>query len=172
MVDTFCDYIKTSGSPNSMFFLMIGITIGIIATIIADGKEITNLNEQLKQANSLVQDLQEELEMKEKLTVKDLADEESLSLTKNNASLCNQELIPSFPEPESDMHAASENEIEAGDHFLSSEIEAELEAELERLELNMKSSVMDIKSGFFQVKYALKSQKCTHDSHKRCILSI
>lgn len=162
----FFDYIETSGSPNSMFILMIGIAIGIVATMIADGNEVTNLNDQLKQANSLVQDLQEELEMKEKLTVTDLADEESQSLTRNNISLCNQE-------PESDKHEASENEIiEARDHLLSSEIEAELEAELERLELNMKSSVMDIKSGFSQVKYALNSQKCTRDSHKRCILSI
>lgn len=160
----FFDYIETSGSPNSMFILMIGIAIGIVATMIADGNEVTNLNDQLKQANSLVQDLQEELEMKEKLTVTDLADEESQSLSRNNISLCNQE-------PESDKHEASENEIiEARDHLLSSEIEAELEAELERLEL--KSSVMDIKSGFSQVKYALNSQKCTRDSHKRCILSI
>lgn len=149
-----------------MFILMIGIAIGIVATVIADGNEVTNLNEQLKQANSFVQDLQEELEMKEKLTVKDLADEESQSLTRNNISLCNQE-------PESDEHEASENEIiEAGDHLGSSEIEAELEAELERLELNMKSSVMDTKSGFSQVKYALNSQKCTRDSRNRCILSI
>lgn len=94
---------------------MIGITIGFISTIVANENKVTNLNEQLKQANNLVQDLEEELEMKDKLNLKDVEDEDENSPSKTTE-----------------------------DHPLfKSEIEAELEAELERLESNINTSILD-----------------------------
>ncbi|CBI27291.3 unnamed protein product, partial [Vitis vinifera] len=99
----------SQGSPNGMFLFFLGITIGVMATLVASKREVDKLNEQLKQTENLVEDLHEELEMKDFLTVKDLTNEEP-----DNQNTENSELI--------------------------SKIEAELEAELERLEQNMKAS--------------------------------
>ncbi|XP_068654760.1 uncharacterized protein [Aristolochia californica] len=115
-------YFKSQGSLDSMILLCIGIVLGVISTIVAHKREVDNLNELLKQSQNLVQDLQEELDMKDSLTVKELTNE-SWEL---------QEMI----NPSDGTKADQKEDIR-------SKIEAELEAELERLELNMNATCLE-----------------------------
>lgn len=77
------------------------------------------LDKLLKHKENLVQDLQEELEMKDSLTVKELAVEDYESQDNSFDKMAEEESL--------------------------SKIEAELEAELERLESNMNSTRFEAK---------------------------
>lgn len=76
-------------------------------TILATKRQVQKLNKQLEETESLVQDLQEELEMKQELNVKEVVEFE-----------------------EDSDHQKAMNKIEA-----------ELEAELERLEINIRQPI-------------------------------
>ncbi|XP_068656083.1 uncharacterized protein [Aristolochia californica] len=115
-------YFRSQGSVDSMIPFCAGIVLGIISTIVTHKREVDNLNELLKQSQNLVQDLQEELDMKDSLTVKDLTNE-YLEL---------QEMI----DPSVSTKADEKEDFR-------SKIEAELEAELERLELNMNAACLE-----------------------------
>lgn len=104
----------------------------------------------LKHTENLVQDLQEELDMKDAVTVKDLNDGPFESQRLDNSyvgtddsteSSCAQVLAscPNDGTDERDQPLLS-NTIDIGEF---SRIEAELEAELERLELNMNASSLE-----------------------------
>ncbi|KAF6171395.1 hypothetical protein GIB67_009536 [Kingdonia uniflora] len=116
------NHCQPQGSPGGMFLFCLGITFGVISTVMANKREVEKVSELLKQTENLVQDLQEELEMKDSLTVKELANEDCEISSKydkvQNDQKCEEKLVS------------------------MSEIEAELEAELERLELNMNSSCL------------------------------
>ncbi|KAJ3693717.1 hypothetical protein LUZ60_009197 [Juncus effusus] len=105
---------KNSGK---IFVLSIGICIGVLSSILSNKKEFEKLNDKLKSSENLIQDLQEELEMKDSLTVK--------------------ELLPLEPEPDPEP---SRSFLQEDNSQSMSKIEAELEAELEMLELNITSS--------------------------------
>lgn len=99
-----------------MLLFLIGITIGIIYTIIAHKREVDKLNESLKQTQKLVQDLhkeEEEVEMKDSLNLKELSN-------------------LGFEFQGTDQTVDDDAEA-------MSKIEAELLAELELLELNVKA---------------------------------
>ncbi|KAM0020008.1 putative protein POLAR [Helianthus debilis subsp. tardiflorus] len=96
---------------NDMVPLFLGVTIGILSTIVSNQREIEHLNELLEQAENMVKDLHSKLEMKDGF---DTANEHAT---------------------ESDVPA--NYSPEAKNFELTSDIEAELEAELERLEENM-----------------------------------
>lgn len=85
--------------------LQIGISIGIMSSFMASQAEVSKVKQELKQTENLVHDLEDELEMKDSLIVKEI-----------------------------DIEKAADNSESI------SNIEAELEAELERLEINMNSS--------------------------------
>ncbi|KAL3511047.1 hypothetical protein ACH5RR_030448 [Cinchona calisaya] len=129
------------GPPSGMLLFLIGLTIGKMPKIFTYRREIKKLNEQLKQAENLVQDLQEELDMKDKLTVKELAAEGSQTLSTKGPSSFSQELTVScFEHKAEDITnyvSKMANNKKSENPYLMSEIEAELEAELERLGLNM-----------------------------------
>ncbi|CBI15120.3 unnamed protein product, partial [Vitis vinifera] len=108
------------GSPDGMVLFCLGISIGMIFSQISNKREVDEMKELLQRTENLVQDLQEELEMKDSLTVKELANEDYESQYTHD-------------------HAFEENSE------LMSKIEAELEAELERLELSMNSSCLERK---------------------------
>ncbi|XP_021893266.1 uncharacterized protein LOC110811165 [Carica papaya] len=95
---------------NGTVLFSLGISVGIVASLIANKTEVDKLKELLKQTENLVQDLQEELEMKDSLTVRELNDEKD------------GETLESM-----------------------SKIEAELEAEFERLGLNVNTSSLEIR---------------------------
>uniref|UniRef100_A0A453JWZ7 Uncharacterized protein n=1 Tax=Aegilops tauschii subsp. strangulata TaxID=200361 RepID=A0A453JWZ7_AEGTS len=94
-----------------MLMFSSGVGIGIISSSLSSKKDLDSLNGTLKRMENLVQDLQDELEMKEGLTVKELPNETSGELDADSISM--------------------------------SKIEAELEAELARLELNITSNHLE-----------------------------
>lgn len=132
------------GFANEKVPFVIGIGIGVMFTLLPNNTEVQNLNKLLKETQSLVQELHEELEMKEQLNVKEVADEGCKSQRSNELPLptetpntLNQEQdlgkSTKFGDEELDYHKAERCEA-------MSKIEAELEAELERLELNIRAS--------------------------------
>ncbi|CAM8956061.1 unnamed protein product [Rhodiola kirilowii] len=133
--------LNRQASPSGMLVFFIGVTIGILSTAVANKREVDKLSELLKQSKNLVQDLHEEIEMKDSMTVKELVIENA----------CNQEsdrTTDSLEDPttraenmvDSEKDFSKEDDRNAKQSEIMSQIEAELEAELERLELNMKGS--------------------------------
>lgn len=125
-----------------LFFL--GITIGIMATLVANKREVDNLNELLKHTENLVEDLHEELEMKDLLIVKDLTNDGFESMKTNDRSFLSG--TPTAVSLEQELNQTTKFNVKEPDNQttenseLMSKIEEELEAELERLEQNMKAS--------------------------------
>ncbi|KAL6847329.1 hypothetical protein ACP4OV_023182 [Aristida adscensionis] len=103
------------GLRDRLLIFSTGMSIGILSCSLLNKKELDTLNGTLKRMENLVQDLQDELEMKEGLTVKELPNE-------------------TFGECEDGTSKADIVDSEP-----MSKIEAELEAELARLELNITS---------------------------------
>lgn len=141
-------YFHSQGSQDAKTLFCLGISIGIISSFIANRSEVDKLKELLKQTENLVQDLQEELEMKDSLTVKELANENNDSL-----SACDNSFNDNMPkhfclerskdnlakhDGEKSFDKNAEESIES-----MSQIEAELEAELVRMGLNMNSSSLE-----------------------------
>ncbi|KAE8672335.1 Glycine-rich RNA-binding protein 3 [Hibiscus syriacus] len=123
------------GRHNREVLFCLGISIGIICCYIGNRWEVEKLRGLLKQTEDLVQDLQEELEMKDSLTVKELINENYQSRETHDDSFSDRESntndLTRFDGNES-FHRKAEGSLES-----MSEIEAELKAELERLGLNM-----------------------------------
>lgn len=110
--------------------------------------EIEKLNTLLRQTENLVQDLQEELEMKDSLTMKELAVENYESQDRNRDSDYGGTVHAFSPEQKLDNSTEyhhEEYDDQKAENISLSNIEAELEAELERLELNMSSSKLEKK---------------------------
>ncbi|XP_065878936.1 uncharacterized protein [Euphorbia lathyris] len=123
-------FVSKHGSPDQTFLFCLGISVGIISSLLSSGRERDKLKDLLKQTENLVQDLQEELEMKDSLTVKELADENSESQDTSEE----RNALANYDGKESQCEKAVET---SGD---MSKIEAELEAELERLGLSINTS--------------------------------
>ncbi|CAN0876931.1 hypothetical protein LINGRAHAP2_LOCUS11574 [Linum grandiflorum] len=131
------------GSIDEKVLFFLGISLGVMSSFVTNKRDVDKLKESLKQTKSLVQDLQDELEMKEALTVKELANENYESLVTNDN--------PSdrFASNTEDAHKSLENESQesnmekAKSPEYMSNIEAELEAELERLGLNVSASSLE-----------------------------
>ncbi|XP_030474224.1 uncharacterized protein LOC115691655 [Syzygium oleosum] len=135
------------GSLHGTILFCLGISIGMMSSIIANRKEVDKLKELLKQTENLVQDLHEELEMKDSLTVKELASENCESQDTHNDSLRD-----TAPTPFSLEHSVIDRRVFTKESYSPkvgetpdsmSKIEAELEAELERLGLNMSASRLE-----------------------------
>ena len=120
----------------------LGFSIGLISSYVANKREIDKLKELLKHTQNLVQDLQEELEMKDSVTVKELSNEncESLDISENSFFGRRERNLDSSAK--SDDKELFEQNAEEGSESLS-KIEAELEAELQRLGLNTHTSSTD-----------------------------
>ncbi|GAB2270118.1 hypothetical protein Dimus_005026 [Dionaea muscipula] len=138
------------GSPSGAVLFFLGIFVGMLSTIIANKLEVEKLKDLLEQSENLVEDLQEELEMKDSLTVKELVNNHDSLLNSNDCSINKKNLIGHSPQSDpkkeeatkyNSEEANAEEAAEASGKLESiTNIEAELEAELERLELNMKES--------------------------------
>lgn len=124
----------------------LGISIGVLSAIVANKVEVDKLKDSLKQSENLVEDLQEELEMKDSLTVKELAnDDDSQDILD---SLCSHEKMNLFSNQammDGAIRYADQESINLEKIQSMSKIEAELEAELERLELSMTGSALQRK---------------------------
>lgn len=110
---------KPAGLLERMLMFSSGVGIGIISSSLSSKKDLDSLNGTLKRMENLVQDLQDELEMKEGLTVKELPNETSGEQDDGNIK------------------------AHTPDSVSMSKIEAELEAELARLELNITSNHLE-----------------------------
>ncbi|KAJ1402800.1 hypothetical protein SESBI_27791 [Sesbania bispinosa] len=116
----------------------------------ANKRERDKLKELLKQTENLVQDLQEELEMKDSMTVKELHNENYGSQDTCDHSFYDKELNEFSPEKHMDNSPRIEckesyDKKEEQSSESMSKIEAELEAELERLGLDMNASSLERK---------------------------
>ena len=130
-----------------LLFFLLGINIGIMSTIVANKTKLDKLNAVLKQAKNLVQDLHEKLEKNDLFIVKELSNEGFESRGANGISFLNHKpnaSLTEYDERDSDYQKAEHSEA-------ISQIEAELESELERLELNMKKSSLERISNYFEV---------------------
>ncbi|KAE9601916.1 hypothetical protein Lal_00040840 [Lupinus albus] len=135
---------------DATFIFSLGFSFGMITCIMANKREMDKLRELLKHNENLVQDLQEELEMKDSMTVKELHGENYGSQDTFDHSFCDKELNAFSPEKLTDNSPVidgkkSYNQKEEESSESMSKIEAELEAELERLGLNMNESSLDRK---------------------------
>lgn len=120
--------------------------MGMIFSFWKNRKEMEKLNEFLRQSENLVQDLHEELEMKESLTVKELTTEDCESQDAHNDSSNNGALQAPSSKGKLDKSLTNYDEdcqSQKTEKESRSKIEAELEAELERLELSMNSSTLE-----------------------------
>ncbi|KAL5826257.1 hypothetical protein ACOSQ4_018054 [Xanthoceras sorbifolium] len=111
---------RDSGFSNGKVPFVIGISTGVMLTILANRREVQNLKKLLNETESLVQDLHEELESWGRI---------ELPLLRGTPNALNHE---------QDLGKSTKFGDEELDHH-KAEIEAELEAELERLELNMRT---------------------------------
>ncbi|KOM33178.1 hypothetical protein LR48_Vigan01g273400 [Vigna angularis] len=130
---------------DASFLFSLGISFGIITSMLANRREMDKLRELLKQTENFVEDLQEELEMKDSMRVKELHNDNSGSEGTYDHSFCDNELNGFSPEKHMDnfpitdcKESYGQKEEESSEAM--SKIEAELEAELERLGLNMNES--------------------------------
>lgn len=122
------------------------MTVGIMSHSAANKKEVDCLNELLKQNENLVHDLNEDLKMKDLLTVKELVSEDSSfqGTTENPRNSASSEGSTKKESDKSTKFDGREPDDEkAANSEAMSKIEAELEAELERLELNLQSSSLE-----------------------------
>ncbi|KAF5730192.1 hypothetical protein HS088_TW20G00564 [Tripterygium wilfordii] len=134
------------GPCNGTFLFYLGISIGIISSFMKNTREVNKLKELLMQTENLVQDLQDELDMKESLTVRELGNETSESQDADHAS--HNIAKPFFSEHSKNNLTSngsndSNNEKAVESSESMSKIEAELEAELERLGLNINTSICE-----------------------------
>ncbi|XVF54428.1 hypothetical protein PTKIN_Ptkin05aG0179500 [Pterospermum kingtungense] len=136
------------GSLDGAVMFCIGISIGIISSQMGNRREVEKLRGLLKQTENLVQDLQEELEMKDSLTVKEIANENYESQETCDNSFHDRATNSSSLEQNMDnstRYYGKEpyyEKVEERSESMS-KIEAELEAELERLGLNMNVSNLE-----------------------------
>ncbi|KAI3463894.1 hypothetical protein Pfo_020557 [Paulownia fortunei] len=130
---------NAQGTSNRALLFYLGLTMGIISSFLANKQEMEKLNKLLKQTENLVQDLQEELEMKDSLTVKELAIEDYESQDVHNDCYFNDAVHALSVEQNCNEEYCNQKAEEES----LSKIEAELEAELERLESNMYSSRLE-----------------------------
>ncbi|KAL8035402.1 hypothetical protein ABFS82_12G091900 [Erythranthe guttata] len=114
---------------DAMLLFVTGMTVGIMSATTAWKNEVEKSNKQLNQMHNLVQDLHEELDMKDVLIVKEITDEEYLPPQENDTP-------PSIHEPITSPSNVADEEDRKTENL--SKIEAELEAELEMLENNLK----------------------------------
>ncbi|KAI3454819.1 hypothetical protein Pfo_011482 [Paulownia fortunei] len=134
------------GSSDGALLFYLGLTMGITHSFLGHKLEIEKLRKLLKQTEDLVQDLQEELEMKDASTVKELAVEDYESLDVHNDSYFNdamQALSPELKLNSSSRYCNDEYCDRNAEEESLRKIEAELKAELDRLESNMKSSRLE-----------------------------
>ncbi|CAJ1975414.1 unnamed protein product [Sphenostylis stenocarpa] len=141
--------VHTQQYDKALLFSL-GISFGMITSIVANKREIGKLSELLKQTENLVQDLQEELEMKDSMTVKELQNENYGSQDTCDHSSYDKELNEFSPEkhvgnsPRIDSKQSYQQKVDQSSESMS-KIEAELEAELERLGLDMNASSLERK---------------------------
>ncbi|XP_040989384.1 uncharacterized protein LOC121236932 isoform X2 [Juglans microcarpa x Juglans regia] len=130
------------GSPDGIILFGLGIYLGIISSIMTNKREVDNLKELLKQTQNFVQDLQDELEMKDSVVVKELDNENYKSQNPSDNSY-DMALTTVSTEPHTSSTKYADKKIYDWTVEESSEPMSKIEAELEMLELNINASSLD-----------------------------
>ncbi|XP_011075667.1 uncharacterized protein LOC105160099 isoform X2 [Sesamum indicum] len=138
-----------SQGPETMLLFITGMMVGILSATTAWKNEAEKLNSQLEQMQNLVQDLYEELDMKEMVMVKELSDEPPGENDTPQDSIVSPTDVKVKKLAEFDSLKANDRNTENLE--LLSKIEAELEAELEMLENNYKASALERISGVVEL---------------------
>lgn len=128
-----------SGTSNRALIFYFGLTLGVVSSFMANKQEVEQMKSLLKRNENLVQDLQEELEMKDSLTVKELATDNYESNDVHNNYCTDDTGIPSSLKEKFDEESCHEKPEEQSLYA----IEAELEVELQRLESSINSSSLE-----------------------------
>ncbi|KAL0386035.1 UNVERIFIED_CONTAM: hypothetical protein Sradi_2997800 [Sesamum radiatum] len=134
---------------ETMLLFITGMMVGILSATTAWKNEVEKLNSQLEQMQNLVQDLYEELDMKEMVMVKELSDEPPGENDTPQDSIVSPTDVKVKKLAEFDSLKANDRNTENLE--LLSKIEAELEAELEMLENNYKASTLERISGVVEL---------------------
>lgn len=138
-----------------MLLFISGMTVGILTATTSWKNEVDKLNMQLNQMQNLVQDLHEELDMKEMLMVKELDDEGGDPPPGEDDTPLSMEEPVSSPSKVNEFDGVKANDNRKAENLeLLSIIEAELQAELEMLEQNIKTSELDRISRVVEVRNA------------------
>ncbi|XP_020572971.1 uncharacterized protein LOC110019583 isoform X2 [Phalaenopsis equestris] len=152
-----CKISDALGSFDGMLLFLLGIAIGVTSSSLSNKIEVEKLKKMLNDNKNLVQDLHEELEMKDLLTVKEIGNETDGNKEPGHYKL--DKSIDNFQNSNWNVAAPKMDEqiIKAGENPEAlSEIEAELQAELEKLELNINaSSIGQTVSDFIELDSAL-----------------
>ncbi|KAL9239456.1 hypothetical protein vseg_013776 [Gypsophila vaccaria] len=131
-----------AGLSSGKAVFCLGVSVGVLSTIIANKGELEKLKVSLKQSEHLVEDLQEELEMKDSLTVKELVSNDYSQDINGTVSVNEMTDVFSDQADMNELRYADEESVRLKKDESLSNIEAELEAELQRLELSMKGSTL------------------------------
>lgn len=147
-----------AGLRDRLLLFSTGLSIGILSSFLSNKKEFDMMKVTLKRMENLVQDLQDELEMKEGLTVKELPNETSGEHDGKVLIaiffLKHFQVFNLFKPKTYDSYwliIDDNSKLHIVDPEPMSKIEAELEAELARLELNITSKRLEEKTCDFNV---------------------
>ncbi|KAL6584132.1 hypothetical protein OROMI_003421 [Orobanche minor] len=136
-------------SSDGALLLYLGLTMGITYSSLQHKLELEKLRSSLKQTEDLVQNLQEELEMNDASTVKEIAVEDYESLDVHNDSYFDDTMQALSPEQKLDSssrHCYNDEYYDSNSEGESlRKMEAELEAELDRLASNINTSRLEEK---------------------------
>lgn len=139
-------FFDSQGLSHGAIHFFLGISVGIMSSLMSYRREVDKLSALLKQTEGLVQDLQEELDMKDSLTVKEVSVKGNDTQDTHEDTTDKDKEVDAFSS-EQKFAQLAEGQHEDCDEKAQEEsmrkIEAELEAELATLELNMASSTLD-----------------------------
>ncbi|KAD1436642.1 hypothetical protein R6Q59_029045 [Mikania micrantha] len=128
-----------NSSVDATLLICLGISFGMLYSFMETKREVENLNLLLKQKENLVQDLEEEIEMKDSLVMQELTiDDHKSQIT--DCSFDDGSVLSVTHE-----HKNKDSVFMKAKDDAFSRIETELEAELEMLQLNMSSSTLERK---------------------------
>ncbi|GMJ05807.1 hypothetical protein like AT5G61040 [Hibiscus trionum] len=136
------------GPDEGAVLLRLGISIGIMSSYIGNQREVSKLRGLLNHTENVVQDLRDELEMKDSLTVNEIANEKNESQETYDNLIHDRGWSSSSIEQHLDSlklcygRESYNDKVEESSESMS-RIEAELEAELERMGLNMNVSNLE-----------------------------
>ncbi|XP_073130729.1 uncharacterized protein [Henckelia pumila] len=136
-----------SSGPDGMLLFIMGMSIGILSAKTASKRQVDGMKMQLMQTQNLVQDLHDELNMKEMITVKEIVNEGYYQPPRKNDSPSSVREPIASPNKEA-KESTKFDSSKAGDdnaenRKLRSKIEEELQAELEMLEHNINAPALE-----------------------------
>ncbi|TYI51921.1 hypothetical protein E1A91_D12G209400v1 [Gossypium mustelinum] len=145
-MDTANRFHSQQGPDEGAFLFSLGIFMGIVSSCIRNRREVLKLRGLLKHTENVVQDLHDELEMKDPVIVKEIANEKYESGETYDDSFhdrVSSSVEQNFNNSKRCYGGESYYDKVGESSESMSQIEAELEAELERFGLNMNVSNLE-----------------------------